>query len=157
MVAVIYSRLALSADFARLTAPTGSTTSPRHNCALTPVIRSLGGMRDSMEESNQNASEAQTMKMERGEIPKYEQSVGLRKGLDPISLYRRHYTFLLRRLGCLSWVILVFWKNGELRRPGHVLRHWLSLWGQKRPGEYRQTFHSRNRGRSWLYDPTPGN
>lgn len=27
-------------------------------------IRSLGGMRDSMEESNQNASEAQTMKME---------------------------------------------------------------------------------------------
>lgn len=44
----------------------------------------------------------------RGEIPRYEQSVGLRKGLDRVSLYRRHYTFLLRRLGCLSWVILVF-------------------------------------------------
>lgn len=43
-----------------------------------------------------------------GEIPRYEQSVGLRKGLDRVSLYRRHYTFLLRRLGCLSLVILVF-------------------------------------------------
>lgn len=46
-----------------------------------------------------------------GEIPRYEQSVGLRKGLDRVSLYRRHYTFLLRRLGCLSLVILVFWKK----------------------------------------------
>lgn len=27
-----------------------------------------------------------------GEIPRYEQSVGLRKGLDRVSLYRRHYT-----------------------------------------------------------------